>query len=401
MITKVKNCLLRYKWQLFLVFWLANVVLSIVYKFYYYYTGNHLQYTWVSDMFFLMFLFIAISKKENKWIFISIAFLLLCKIIGSTSITSFYQTDFQLYKDVIKTWMGYVFLFPLFLFLIDNQQQTNQQLVIPSYMQKSFVMVAGGLAISVFVGLIFKSYVFYTYTGTERFGFSGFIYPFSYVSYFYMLSIPTTYYLHKHLPKEKMFLVLLYVLVLAAIFAGTKSTYLFLLFFCFLLILDRALYKNKWFWVTSVGALVLTLLIHKKILQIFLVLVDLYEKERFWTFALSYRDFKIHNNVIFVQENWTWANYLFGGLNNSTQLTEMAFVDLFLNFGGLGTILFLYLYYHYILKRLVFTPFNLAIGVGLLILIGLGGNFFDRVYLAYWLVLYFLTQMKFTSHKHL
>lgn len=388
MAIKVQALLQNKKWQVFLIFWLTNVVLSVAYKFYYYQTKQHLQYTWLPDILFLLLLILSISPKKNRLALFGIGLLLLFKLIGSLSIASHYPNILDLYKDVVKTWMGYVYIFPLFLFLSSSADE--KPVTIPKYVQHTFVVLAGGIALSVFVGLVLKPYVFHTYTVTKRFGISGFLYPFSYVGYFYMFSITSAYLLHKHMPTNRLYSILLYTLSLAAVFSGTKSTYLFLLMFYGIYIIDKRYYREKWLWLVLGCIVLLIVFLRQKLASVFWVLIDLYEKEDLLTFALSYRNVYARSTWIFVQENWTWVNYLFGGLDNINQLTEMAFVDLFLNFGIIGASLFLYLYYRLIIRFLQWSPINIAIAVGILILIALGGNFFDRAYLAYWLVFLFL-----------
>lgn len=398
---KLRHCLEKRKWQIFLLFWIVNVLLSVVYKFYYYDTGQHLKFTWIPDLLFLLVMFLTIPPRRYKTAYIGIGLLFLFKAIGSFSIVSFYDTSLELYKDVVKSWVGYSYIFLLFIFLSDKINSNRKDFDLPRFIQKSFVLLAGSIALCVFIGLILKSYVFHTYTDITRFGISGVLYPFSYVSYFYILGISISYLLHKNKPEEKSYSVLLYVLSVAALFSGTKSTYLFLLLFYGVFILDKAFYRKKSFWMFVAASLGLVFVFYKKLLSAFIVLVDLYKKEDFWTFALSYRNLKVEERMFFIKENWTWYNYLFGGLNNTTHLTEMAFVDLFLNFGLLGFLIFLLLYYYYILRHLSWRCFNLTIAIGFLFILALGGNFFDRIYLAYWLVIYFLVQLKAYKYKSL
>lgn len=392
MANRIQLILRDKRWQLFLLFWVVNVVLSIVYKFYYYHTGQHLHYTWLPDMLFFLLLIIAISPKENGLVLVGVFSLLLFKIIGSWSIASHYPNDIDLYKDVIKTWMGYVYIFPLFLLLSNGVEK--KPIEIPKYVKHGFVVLAGGLACSVFVGLLIKAKVFQTYLNPNRFGISGFLYPSSYVSYFYILSISATYLLHKRVPAKRTYSILLYTLSLAALLSGTKSTYLFLLVFYTLYIIDKQYYRKKWLW-AILGAIGLLLVYFRhKLASVFSVLLELYQKEDFLTFALSYRNIYAQSTWVFIQENWTWVNYLFGGLDNVNQLTEMAFIDLFLNFGILGSGLFIILYYRLIIRLLDWSPMHMVVAISIIILIAIGGNFFDRIHLAYWLALLLLLNQK-------
>lgn len=389
---KMQTLLQNKKWQLFLIFWIVNVSLSIAYKFYYFHTGDHLQYTWVPDMLFFMLILLAVFSKQNSLVLLGMLFLFLCKAIGSWFIAAFYPNQVDLYKDVIKTWMGYIYIFPLFLFL--TKTATYNSIKIPIYIKQAFVVIAGAFALTVFIGLAFPAHVFHTYPNPTRFGISGLLYPSSYVSYFYVFSIPAVYLLHKRTPSQKIYSILLYTLSFAALFSGTKSTYLFLFVFYILFIIDKQYYRKKWLW-ALVGVVVFGLFaIRHKLVSVFHVLIELYQKEDFITFSLSYRNVYAQSTWFFVQENWTWKNYLFGGMDNVSQLTEMAFIDIFLNFGVLGTGVFLYLYYRIIIQHIKWSYINLVIAICIVLLIAIGGNFFDRIYLAYWLVLLFIMQTK-------
>lgn len=390
--SKVRILLQDKRWQLFLIFWIVNVVVSIVYKFYYYHTGQHLHYTWVPDMLFFLLLIMAIPPKENGLVLIGMLSLLLFKVIGSWTIAPHYPNGIDLYKDVIKTWMGYVYIFPLFLFL--SKVTEEKSIVIPKYIKHSFVVLAGGFAFSVFVGLLFDGHIFHTYPNPTRFGISGFLYPSSYVSFFYIFSISSAYLLHRSMPSKKVYPILLYTLSLAAIFSGTKSAYLFLLVFYTLFIIQKGYHREKWLWLLLSALILILVGLRHKLASVFYVLLELYQKEDFLTFALSYRNIYAQSTWAFIQENWTWVNYLFGGLDNVNQLTEMAFIDLFLNFGALGFGLFMYLYYRLITRYLHWSTMSLVMAVSILILIAIGGNFFDRIHHAYWLVFLFLLQVK-------
>jgi len=290
---------------------------------------------------------------------------------------------------VVKTWMGYAYIFPLFLFL-----SSANSIEIPKPVKQTFVIIAGAFALSVFVGLVFPFHVLHTYSNPARFGISGLLYPSSYVSYFYVISLSVTYLCHKRLPSKTEYSILLYTLGIAAIFSGTKSTYLFLLIFYTLIAIDKQHYRKKWFWVLIGFVVAVLTALRNKLASVFHVLIDLYKKEDFITFALSYRNVYAQDTWHFVLENWTWKNYFIGGLDNVNQLTEMAFIDLFLNFGMLGVGLFSFLYYQLIFRHIKWSFINLLIATCIVFLIAIGGNFFDRVYLSYWLVILFLLQIK-------
>src|SRR5690625_5596528 len=100
---KMQVMLQNKNWQLFLIFWIANVVLSIAYKVYYYHTGNHLHYTWLPDMLFFVLVVLTVASNDYSFVFVGALLFLLFYAVGSWSISSFYPNILYLFKAVINT----------------------------------------------------------------------------------------------------------------------------------------------------------------------------------------------------------------------------------------------------------------------------------------------------------
>jgi len=62
---------------------------------------------------------------------------------------------------------------------------------------------------------------------------------------------------------------------------------------------------------------------------------------------LSFRDILLVRDLMpYINENWTFINYLFGGVHDISTQSEMGFIDLFYYWGILGGILYLVIYYN-------------------------------------------------------
>lgn len=376
-----------YKAEIFLLFWSFSLLGTVAYKTsLLYFQIDHTTYLWITEILFLSVIVIYLIKEKDFYAVKIFGLLLLIKLIGSLLVYEHYISPVDFYKDLIKTSFGYSFVFLMFYYLKSlDLKQVNK-------LFSFFKVLCLIVYITVFLGAVFSIKLFETYIGS-RFGFSSIFFPSSYGSYFIIISILIFYFYNRYI--QNIPNVYIVVASLAGVFTGTKSSYLFLLLFWTYIFFQDRYYKNKWVW-TLLALVFINLLIFKEKLQIvleqkFVVLYDSYKNNDFVTFALSYRDVSAHKAELFIQENWFFLNYLFGGVDRRQLLVEISLVDLFLNFGLVGALLFFIAYNKLILAKLIkenvlFFSFSLVFIITIM-----GGNFFDRFYLAYPLSLLFMT----------
>src|SRR5690606_3298016 len=110
--------------------------------------------------------------------------------------------------------------------------------------------------------------------------------------------------------------------------------------------------------------------------------------EGFLTSLLSTRNKAFMEETLpFIQQQWSWLNYLVGGISDLETRSQMGIVDVFYFWGIAGGSLYLYMYY----KSFVTFKLNkvvLSLMITLFGLISLSGNFFENASVAiYMLVL--------------
>lgn len=371
---------------IFVVFWSLSVLGTIVYKYNLSIrTFDHTQFTWIPDFILLSIILIWAFKRKYYFLPLSLIALFIFKSIGSFSVLVEYSEKLDLYKDVVKTTFGYTFIFFVFAFL---RTFDAEKLKITFIFFKILSLLAYGL---IFIGALFSISFFKTYLGV-RFGYSGFLYPSSYASYFLIISVLIHYFYSTNI--EKQTIVYLLLASIAGLLVGTKAVYLFLFLFWSIYFFKHKLYNYKISWAFITITIISFVLFFDKIFSFlqekFAVLFELFENNNLLTFVLSYRDISLKKAIAFISNNWEFYNYIVGGVNRKELLVEMSPFDLILNFGLLGAIIFILLYFFNIIKYIQRnTHIYLLLGSLLLITL-LSGNFFDRLYLVYPLAFFFV-----------
>lgn len=386
---KVLAKISKNRWFVFIFFWMLNFLLGVLYKYHYLTTTKHLSYTWIPDAIFFTYLIFHLIREKQIKVLASIGLLLLFKFIGSYGLYEDYESPYYFFRDVFKTWMGYVYIFPLFLFLKPLAIKFSNR--IPKALNLSLIYWSLFIVLGVILGYFIDVYFFRTYESWERFGIAGWLFPSSYVSYLYIFLLLILYSLSIQNSNKKIYKYLLALVSLAALFSGTKTVYAFLFSFFMIISVKYKLYRKAYFLACIAIGLIGLGLFREKLSQSFSVLINLFKEEDVLTFILSYRNHNFIETWNTLKSDWGVGNYLFGGVNNRTQLTELAFPDLFFNFGLLGSLLFIFTYYQVVFKALNWNIYKLVFLILCVLLIAMGGNFFDRIAIAYLLViLYYL-----------
>lgn len=267
----------------------------------------------------------------------------------------------------------FIFVFILAFFSIENKKQvarTSVNLIGKILFLNTFLIIFG--VISDFE--VFKSYPY-----SLRFGSDGLFNKVNEVSYLYIIYIITLYYsyLHKKTPLWK----LLYV-ALASLLLGTKIIIFFLVAVCVVHFLFINKYKGT-FRIIAIPIIFLFICYFNEILEFIFGVSpfwsDLRTQYSLKTLIFSTRNLLAFSNYEYIVNNWALTNYLVGGPFYSIDFTRtrMDILDLFIHFGLLPTIIYLFLiskYFIYKNRQILNTL------CGLLILSGfLAGGLFLRV----------------------
>lgn len=309
-------------------------------------------------------------KLKKTGFFYTIGTLSLIYIIGQCSLSSDKTTD--LFVVFIR------YLTPLILFSAYSLVPARDK----GHMFSIFKWIIVFNSALIILGLVFHIDIFRTYSGA-RFGYNGLFYASATGSYTYILYLT---YLTNKLRKNKPVSPWNLIVVIACLLIGTKTLYL-VMFFAILYLLIIKLKKHRLIIVTGAATLMMIGLLSAVLSSAYLL--EFINNNNALTVILSQRDLLFLNNTLpYIKSEWSVTNYLFGGLNALHLRSQMAFVDLVLIFGFLGSFVYLWLY-----KKLYFnfklSCFEFA-GYALLALIVLfAGNFF----------MYTFTQLAFLIYK--
>ena len=254
--------------------------------------------------------------------------------------------------------------------------------------------------VCIILALIFDLQLFKTYF--SRFGYNGILKSTSTASYFYMF---TVLYLLIKKDKNKQLNLLLLIALLSAFLVGSKTLYAFIaiVFIVYLLryINQKQRYVNStiFYLISAVILIVLGLYLFIPLISLNKTLHKVLINDGVVSVFFSYRNKHVVNAFFEVTTNYDLSNYLFGGLSKVTRLTEVAVVDVFLNFGAIGTVVFFVLFF----KNMphINNPILKTFLIVIFCLIMLRGNFFyfpSVIYLA--LAIFTLTLNHDRNQKH-
>ena len=263
------------------------------------------------------------------------------------------------------------------LFLFSNYKLSSEQ---KDRLFKAFEYVMLFNSIIILIGFFFNLKIFGTYLGS-RFGFNGLFITSATSTYVYVL---TLIFLLSRYKQDLFRRVPNIVVILATLLVGTKSLYVFTLFYIGVYLWQYVSFNKK--VVLGLVTFVLILLVY-----VFFFQVGIFNKIRLeqglLTSVMSFRDVLLFEKAIpFIKEHWGILNYLFGGVNDLSTKAQMDIFDVFYFFGIIGG----GLYFHMFFKTfLVFKmDFSLRFLFGLLlIIVFLAGNFFSYPSIAIYLVI--------------
>lgn len=289
----------------------------------------------------------------------------------------------------------YLFFFIVyyFIYMIFKDSDTNLRKLFNLY--ETIIILN---SILIFIGFIFKIDFLKSY-GDFRFGYKGLIFAQNEVSLFYLIAF--FYSIYKFRYENK--IILLLVVLVASFLLGTKVgmflipsiTLMYFMFF----------YKR---WISSISITLLGLILLFFIINVKMLIHESFTlliKNKAFAYVIyhfQYGDFMTalfsgRNNLLYskfipdIKENWNIINYLFGGTNLLRAGTEMDLFDLFLSFGIMGSLLYLYLLYKVIIFKNKYW-FSFILFIVYLITAFLSGHFFtsalNSTYLAILILAY-------------
>lgn len=306
-------------------------------------------------------------KKELVYIFVLTA--IFC--IGQLTISE----GFQLH--VVPYFLKYIF--PIAFLGFFTVQEHNPKLKLLSFFE--YILIFNSAL--VLIGFVFEIHFFRSYTGA-RFGYNGLLMASSTGTYFYIIGL--CYFLARY-QKKVIVNWRFWLIVLAGLLVGTKAIALATTaIFSFYII--KFVYSKTVKWVLI--ALVVSVAISFAYYLFFInpIFRSLWETDGLLTSFLSFRDqLFMEKTLPYMQQNWGFWNYLFGGISNFEIRPQMALFDTIFFWGLIGSFCYAYFYSKSLLQFKIKNSPGQFILMLLLVIALLAGNFFYNASVVIYVVI--------------
>lgn len=274
------------------------------------------------------------------------------------------------------------FLFPLVLFLYFSKNPLNTEDY--KWFFKTFEILILINSALITIGFLFDIDLFRTYRYGNRFGHSGLMivsatatYVYSIGCFYFLLQLKDRFLTHW---KSLFF-------IFSMLLLGTKSVYLclFVSLIVYVFFYLKISKKTKTILLAT-GSLLAIVAFYIFFFQ-WGLFNEIRQSEGFLTSFLSARDkVFIERTLPFIQQEWSWFNYLTGGINDLETRSQMGIIDVFYFWGIVGGLLYLYMYY----KSFATFKINKSISILMITLftiVFLAGNFFENASVAIYMLL--------------
>ena len=327
----------------------------------------------------ITFLVIAIVFSKNSKAYslmFGVVLLVINFIIGNYSLSTKHTEFVDLLYNNFKTLVWYLMIFIFIGFYhVVNKNLVHQNLKKLLYFIDYFVLFQ---CLSVLIGLVTDVYYFKSY-GNSRFGYSGIFINVMQGNYIYILLLLI--YLFKifkdNTLRDKLFFCCL---IVFSSFIGTKNILLFnvllinyYLYNTFNFIRISKINKMLCGIISAIGVLIgIYFIVLKSNLYNILV-----EKGIFNSITSNRYSLVKDSFIPFVQEKWSFLNYIFGGAYFHLNRMEFEILDFIWFFGILGTIIYFSLINKYLIKIKYFV--NCMPLLFLTLIFSLTGSFFSSL----------------------
>ena len=322
----------------------------------------------------------------------SIGMLILILVLFTS--LSFVPTDQMMETLVLK--LKFLFGVIVLVFFFTNFQSIDFGTIknyVFWFVALNFICIVAGFSLDI--------YYFETYSG-NRFGYNGLFKSTSTATYFYIFSITFLFLKQNKTIKDTIWLL---VLIVSALFVGSKTSYMFvflasIIYFSNLIFKTQNILSPKLFLgLTTFSSLLLSFLGLRWYLlnnNLFSVVVA---ENGFWTAFFSQRDIHFQQALTKIKTDYGFKDIMMGGPYHVDRLTEFAAADLFISLGLVGGFIFLYVVVINFprTKNLLFKLFVAIIGLIILF----RGNFLYYPSVIYLSILIFTMALNEVNNKTL
>ncbi len=306
-------------------------------------------------------------KKEIIYLFI------LSAIFGIGQLTISNPFEWSVFIYFLK------YLFPIVVFGFFTVQTATPKLKLLNFFE--FILIFN--SVLVLVGLIFEIRYFQTYTG-GRFGYNGLMVTSATSTYFYITGM--CYFLARH-QKNVIKNWKFWFVVLSGLVVGTKSIALALMAIGLFYII-KYVYSKIFKWSLLSIIIVASMGFAYYLFFINPIFQSIRVNNGLLTSFLSLRDqLFMEKTLPYIQENWGFWNFLFGGVSDFELRPQMEIVDIIFFWGIVGSCCYGYFYFKSFFQFKIYDVFIFFVLILLLIISFLAGNFFYNASVAIYLVI--------------
>ncbi len=376
-------------------FYILFYFVDALYKYTKIYAGHPLRLGPLVKGFFVLLILIYALRKPNKTkiqILLAIGMLFVGFLIGQLALGI--PVNF---KENLNVFVKYQFIFFLSIFMFDIIRSPDDA----SFVWKKYKMIIFINSLLVILGALLKIKLFKTYQGPWRFGYDGLIAAQNEASYFFILALSLLYYRYFYLNEKNILFWLVYI---ASFLVGTKAVLLYAILLTAFHIVSKVSIKKLLIYV-GIGGIVIYVvfyrLINKFIMNAWLNFMYFYHKHGFWFAITSGRNIFFKKKLLPLVSEWGVLNWLFGGHDIVKHYIEMGFIDLFLFFGLLGFLLYLYLFLR-ITDKIRFTlKFKAFFVLALLGVVFISGHFFESAIAGINFIMFIISSYAVVKTKRL
>jgi hypothetical protein len=324
-------------------------------------------------------LFVVFVKniKDNRIVLLGFFTLISIVFLSFFMFNSIIENELLFQKVYNLNKYLYLFLFAETIFTLKEKVRRDVLISI----RNIFIFVGFINGLFILIGSFFEFEILRSYYSTGRFGYDGLFLYTSGTSYIYVLLIITVYYEYIK-KKTKPFLIFYFIIV--SLFIGTKAIWLLIILLAIvhLLFNKRVIVRN----ISILGLLLSSLIgvfFYKYLVNIivnsFSFGQNLYAEHGFLSVLTSTRDLLLKKAFIYIQENWTPINYFIGGIDLYKYGVEFEFVDIFLFFGLIGLVVYLFFVKRVFFYNNYIEKYKILLFIVLMLIVALAGNFFMNI----------------------
>lgn len=350
----------KYSIKIFLLFFILMFLsdfmmkLNLVYHFFPFFRFSGILKI-AFQLYLILFLF---QNKINKIFVYLIVILISSFFVGQCYLVKNSIFDGNLLDEFLKGDVYHLNKYILIVLFVAVINDYKYKIELSKRVMNILLVVLGLNSLFVLIGFIFGFNLFQSFPGSSRFGYSGLFVKSGESTLLYLL---VSIYFYIQFVKGKHILPVIY-FVFIALLSGKKITFLILPLFYLVHFCVQSKFRSVYQFLGIVTTAII-LIFKKTIVEYLVVLFPFWEKlledKGFWTVVFSIRDLRFFRTVDFIGQNWLPINFLFGGTNYNDLRIEIDPFDLFVFFGLVGGLTYLFFIYNYFFKILKYSAVKL------------------------------------------